>query len=105
MIGDRNLNIRRESNSTAWLTDVIWASARTLGYAAHFLDEEFPTGGDDHFPFLAAGVPAVDVIDFDYPAWHTAQDDLDRVSARSLQVVGDVILDALPAIERRVATR
>jgi Zn-dependent M28 family amino/carboxypeptidase len=102
MIGDRNLNIRRESSSTRWLNDVIWASARKLGYTREFVDEEFAIGGDDHFPFLAAGVPAVDIIDFDYPAWHTAQDDLDHVSARSLQVVGDVVLEAWPQIERRL---
>jgi len=103
MIGDRNLNIRRESSSTRWLNDVIWASAKKLGYTREFVDEEFAIGGDDHFPFLAAGIPAVDIIDFDYPAWHTAQDDLDHVSARSLQVVGDVILDAWPQIERRLS--
>lgn len=103
MIGDRNLNIRRETNSTEWLTDIIWASARRLGYNKQFIDEDFTVGGDDHFPFLAAGVPAVDIIDLDYSAWHTAQDDLDRVSARSLQIVGDVVLDALPQIERRLA--
>ena len=104
MIGDRNLNIRRESTSTRWLNDAIWASAKKLGHTREFVDEEFAIGGDDHFPFLAAGVPAVDIIDFDYPAWHTAQDDLDHVSARSLQVVGDVILDAWPQIERRLAS-
>jgi Zn-dependent M28 family amino/carboxypeptidase len=104
MIGDRNLNISRESTSTRWLNDIIWASARKLGYTREFVDEDFTIGGDDHFPFLLAGVPAVDIIDFDYPAWHTAQDDLDRVGARSLQVVGDVVLDALPQIEKRVAS-
>lgn len=104
MIGDRNLNIRRESNSTGWLTDIIWASARQLGYTREFVEDEFAIGGDDHFPFLAAGVPAVDIIDFDYPAWHTPFDDLDHVSARSLQVVGDVVLGALPQIERRLAS-
>ena len=104
MIGDRNLNIRRESNSTGWLTDIIWASARQLGYTREFVEDEFAIGGDDHFPFLAAGVPAVDIIDFDYPAWHTRSDDLDHVSARSLQVVGDVVLGALPQIERRLAS-
>ena len=104
MIGDRNLNIKRESTSTRWLNDIIWASARKLGYTREFVDEDFAIGGDDHFPFLLAGVPAVDIIDFDYPAWHTAQDDLDRVGARSLQVVGDVVLDALPQIEKRAAT-
>lgn len=102
MIGDRNLNIRRDSNSTRWLTDIIWASAAKLGYRANFLSDE-TTIDDDHMPFLRAGVPSVDIIDLDYPAWHTAQDDLERVSARSLQIVGDVVLDALPQIERRLS--
>ena len=103
MIGDRNLNIRRDSNSTKWLTDLVWASARTLGYASSFSNDE-TTIDDDHIPFVRAGVPSVDIIDLDYPAWHTAQDDLDHVSARSLQVVGDVVLDALPEIQKRLAS-
>ena len=103
MIGDRNLNLRRETNSTPWLTDIVWTTARKLGYTREFLNEDFTVGGDDHFPFLAAGVPALDIIDLDYAAWHTAQDDLDNVSARSLQVVGDVVLEALPQIEKRLA--
>jgi glutaminyl-peptide cyclotransferase len=103
LIGDRNLTIRRESNSTRWLTDVIWAAAASLGYQKFFIDEEFSVGGDDHFEFLAAGIPAVDIIDLDYPAWHTVRDDLDAVSARSLQIVGDVVLEALPRIEKRLA--
>ena len=103
MIGDRNLNIRRDSNSTDWLTDIVWASAAKLGYRANFPAEE-TTIDDDHMPFMRAGVPSVDVIDLDYPAWHTAQDDLDHVSARSLQVVGDVILAAWPNIEQRLAS-
>jgi glutaminyl-peptide cyclotransferase len=103
MIGDRNLNIRRDSNSTPWLTDLVWASAARLGYRANFLAEE-TTIEDDHLPFTRAGVPSVDIIDLDYPAWHTAQDDLDHVSARSLQIVGDVVLAALPDIEKRLAS-
>ena len=103
MIGDRNLTIRRDSTSTRWLTDIIWASAARLGHRAYFLQED-TTIDDDHVPFLKAGVPAVDIIDLDYPAWHTAQDDLDRVSARSLQIVGDVVLDAIPQIEKRLAS-
>lgn len=102
MIGDRHLQLKRESLSTPWLTDLIWASARTLGYARHFSDEEAPIE-DDHVPFLHAGVPAVNLIDFDFPAWHTAGDTLDQVSARSLEIVGTVLLDALPAIEERLA--
>ena len=59
---------------------------------------------DDHIPFVRAGVPSVDIIDLNYAAWHTAQDDLDHVSARSLQIVGDVVLDALPRIQQRLAS-
>jgi len=105
MIGDRDLDIAREGESTTWLTDLIWMSARRLGHERSFLNDVEPIGGDDHFPFLAAGVPAVDIIDFHYPPWHTAADTLDKVSARSLQVVGDVLMDALPAIEDRLAKR
>jgi len=101
MIGDRGLNLRRDTNSTPWLTDIVWSTARRLGHDAHFLDEPFPVE-DDHIPFLRAGVPAVDLIDLDYADWHTAGDVLDKVSARSLQVVGDVVLAALPEIEARL---
>ncbi len=101
MIGDRHLNIRRESQSTPWLSDIIWAAAARLGHQRHFLPERTPVE-DDHLPFLRAGVPAVDIIDLDYPAWHTAADTLDNVSAESLQVVGDVVLAALPDIERHL---
>ena len=101
MIGDRSLNLRRDTNSTTWLTDIIWATARRLGHAAHFLDEPFPVE-DDHMHFVKAGVPSVDLIDLDYADWHTAGDTLDKVSARSLQIVGDVVLAALPDIEARL---
>ena len=100
MVGDRQLTIKRETYSTAWLTDLIWASARRLGQPA-FLPDEFAVE-DDHRPFLDAGVPAVNIIDMDYAAWHTKADALDQVSARSLQTVGDVFLGALPQIEARL---
>jgi Zn-dependent M28 family amino/carboxypeptidase len=103
MIGDRNLNILRDTNSTRWLVDIVWASAAKLGYRANFVQQD-TTIEDDHVNFVRAGVPSVDIIDLDYPAWHTAQDDLDHVSARSLQIVGDVVLDALPQIEKRLAS-
>jgi Zn-dependent M28 family amino/carboxypeptidase len=102
MIGDRNLGIRRDSNSTAWLTDIVWNAAARLNLSSYFLPAS-TTVEDDHLPFIAAGVPSVDIIDLDYPAWHTQGDTLDAVSARSLQVVGDVLLAALPQIEARVA--
>jgi len=100
MIGDRNLTIRRDPNSTRWLTDIIWAAAQKLGHR-QFLNEEMAIE-DDHLPFLKAGVPAVDIIDLDYPEWHTPQDTMDAIAARSLQVVGDVVLAALPQIESRL---
>ena len=103
MIGDRNLTIRRDSNSAPWLNDIVWASAARLGHRATFLDDD-TTILDDHMHFVEAGVPSIDIIDLDYAAWHTPQDDLDHVSARSLQIVGDVVLDALPHIEQRLAT-
>ena len=91
----------RESNSTRWLTDIIWNAARRQKLGRHFDAEETPIE-DDHIPFVDAGVPAVDLIDLEFDAWHTAGDTLDAVSARSLQVVGDVLLSALPDIEARV---
>jgi glutaminyl-peptide cyclotransferase len=102
MVGDRNLTIRRDANSTPWLTDLVWESAAALGHQGYFLDQRVNIE-DDHVPFLRAGIPSVDIIDLDYPAWHTAQDDLGQVSARSLQVVGDVVLDALPRIEQQLS--
>jgi len=101
MIGDRNLGIRRDSNSTGWLTDVVWGAAARLKLDNYFLPAT-TTIEDDHLPFIAAGVPSVDIIDLDYEAWHTKGDTLEAVSARSLQVVGDVLLAALPQIEARL---
>jgi len=101
MIGDRDLTIRRESNSTPWLTDAIWGAAKRLGHSKYFLSETTPIE-DDHLPFLEAGVQSVDIIDLDYQAWHTVRDTLENVSAQSLQVVGDVVLAALPDIEQQL---
>ncbi len=101
MIGDSNLVIRRDSNSTPWLVDIVWAAAGRLGHRAVF-SNELTSIEDDHIPFLRAGVPAVDVIDLDNPTWHTANDTIEHVSASSLQIVGDVILAALPDIDARL---
>lgn len=101
MIGDRDLIIRRESYSTPWLVDAIWGAAARTGHMGTFVGE-LTTVEDDHVNFVRAGVPSVDVIDLDNPTWHTAQDDLEHVSQKSLQVVGDVILAALPTIEQRL---
>jgi len=100
MIGDKNLNIRKEGQSTRWLKDIIWGTAQSHGYSKEFPNEEMEVS-DDHIPYLKAGIPAVDLIDFDYPPWHTPADTLDKVSARSLKIVGDVVYFSLPEIDRR----
>jgi glutaminyl-peptide cyclotransferase len=102
MIGDRDLSIKREAHSAAWLTDIIWDTAARLGYGRHFERELMPVE-DDHVPFLQLGVPAALLIDFSYPPWHTAEDTVDKVSAQSLGVVGEVLLEALPSVELYLA--
>jgi len=101
MIGDRDLAIRRDTNSTPWLTNILWDTAKRQELDDYFIADSTRIE-DDHLPFLAAGIPAVDIIDLDYEAWHTSKDTLDACSARSLQVVGDILLGALPQIEARL---
>ncbi len=102
MIGDKDLGILPELNSTAWLRRLVWQTAAELGLGRYFLS----LGGaveDDHAPFLRRGVPAVNLIDFDYGPhnafWHTEQDALDKLSAESFQVVGTVVLEVLKKLE------
>lgn len=107
MIGDKDLTIPREETSSAWLVEAIWGTARELGYQKQFPSRPFAIGDDDHMPFLRAGVPAVDIIDFEYggddnPHWHTAEDTLDKLSPQSLKIVGDVVLLSLPRIEAQI---
>ena len=92
MIGDAELNIYYEHNSDEMIMDEIWQQARDLGFGSQFLAEFKHSMLDDHTPFIEAGIPAVDIIDFDYPYWHTVDDTLDKVSAESLQAVGDVVM-------------
>lgn len=92
MIGDANLNIHLEKNSDVAIRTEIWSVAERLGYSAQFINNEKFSMLDDHTPFLEAGIPAVDLIDFDYPYWHTTEDTPDKVSAESLKAVGDTLL-------------
>ena len=101
MIGDKNLNIKREGQSTDWLTSIIWNNAHTLGFNREFLNESIIVE-DDHLPYLSAHVPASDLIDFDYPDWHKQSDTLDKVSGESLKKVGDAVLASLPEIDRHI---
>lgn len=91
MIGDADLNIYRERNSNVALMDEIWATAKSLGYDDTFIDEYKHSMLDDHTPFVEVGIPAIDIIDFDYPYWHTLEDTPDKVSAESLQTVGETL--------------
>jgi len=91
MVGDADLQIKREGSSTPQLTQLIWQTAHSLGYAHLFLDVAGYTLIDDHRPFLDAGIPACDIIDFDYPYWHTLADTPDKCSPGSLEAVGRVV--------------
>jgi len=95
MIGDKQLNIYKEKNSTPALVQEIWGRAGQLGHADQFIPQYKYSMIDDHTPFLKAGIPAVDIIDFDFPYWHTTSDTVDKVSARSMQTVGEVLFSWL----------
>lgn len=95
MIGDADLNIYQEKNSTPALRDEIWAAAQRLSYEKYIIPQEKYAILDDHIPFLELGIPAVDLIDFDYPYHHTSRDTADKVSAESLKIIGDTVLEWL----------
>ncbi len=93
MIGDRDLSIPKEKYSVAAAPDIVnkvWAVARRLGYS-QFKDVLGPAVFDDHIWLNRAGIPTIDIIDFDYPVWHTMADTADNCSKESLKVVGDVL--------------
>ncbi len=92
MIGDADLNIYLEKNSNLTIRNEIWTQAQALGYETSFINTEKFAMLDDHTPFIEAGIPAVDVIDFDYSYWHTTEDTADKVSAQSLEIVGKTML-------------
>jgi glutaminyl-peptide cyclotransferase len=95
MIGDRDLGILQETMSSPQLLRLVWQTAHDLGYGKYFLDSAQATE-DDHLPFLKKGVNALDLIDFDYGPnnayWHTPQDTMDKLSAHSFDVVGNVLI-------------
>lgn len=98
MIGDADLQIYRETGSDPSLTDAIWGTAAWLGYEEIFVNENKYSILDDHVPFIEAGIPSVDIIDFDYPYWHTLKDTADKVSANSLEIIGLTITAWLQGI-------
>jgi glutaminyl-peptide cyclotransferase len=102
LVGGRALGIRKEQMSTKELEDLIWATAKRLGYGQIFLDEA-TTVDDDHVSFLSRGVPSADVIDLVNSAgyWHTPQDTLDKISAKSLGIVGHVLLESVAILQTK----
>ncbi len=103
MIGDADLNIERDSSSTPWLEAVVYEAASRLGYQSHFFARTQEVD-DDHSPFLKRGVAAADIIDFDYGYdnvfWHTTQDTVDKLSPKSLEIVGDTMLEAVRILDK-----
>jgi glutaminyl-peptide cyclotransferase len=104
MIGDADLNIDRNTSGTPWLMDLIYSAAEREGYQSHFYAREGPIE-DDHLPFVRRGVPSADVIDLDYGYnnvfHHTPQDTMDKLSPKSLQIVGDTILETIHMLDQR----
>jgi glutaminyl-peptide cyclotransferase len=103
MIGDADLSVERDSNSTPWLENVIYESATRMGYQSHFFTRNNEVG-DDHIPFVKRGVPSADLIDFNYGYndvfWHTTQDTVDKLSPKSLEIVGGVMLETIRILDK-----
>jgi glutaminyl-peptide cyclotransferase len=103
MIGDADLNIEHDTNSTPWLEEVVYESASRLGYQSHFFARAMEVD-DDHLPFVKRGIPSADLIDFDYGYnnvfWHTPQDTVDKLSPKSLEITGDTILETIRILDK-----
>jgi glutaminyl-peptide cyclotransferase len=104
MIGDKQLDIQRESHSTAWLVSLVADAAKKFGYQRYFFQQEMEVE-DDHLAFVQRGVPSIDIIDLDYGPnnsyHHTAQDTMDKISAHSLTIDGDVFMESIRLIDQR----
>jgi Zn-dependent M28 family amino/carboxypeptidase len=106
MMGYKNLTLARDDMGTRWLEDIIWQTGKDLGYGSTFVEGEEGVGGDDHEAFLKEGVYACDLIQLNkYPYWHQPDDTLDKISPKSLQIVGETVVASLPRIERNVARK
>lgn len=104
MIGDADLNIDRDTNSTPWLEDLVYQAATRLGYQSHFFARKNVVG-DDHIPFVQAGVPGADLIDLEYGYgnvfWHTTEDTVDKLSPKSMEIVGMVTLETVKLLDKK----
>lgn len=104
MIGDADLNIEHDQNSTPWLEDLLYRAASRYGYQSHFFRREVAMQ-DDHIPFSQIGVPVADLIDFDYgynnAFWHTREDTMDKLSPQSFEIVGNIMLATVQMVDPR----
>jgi peptidase M28-like protein len=100
IVGTKDLRIKRDSDSTKWLTDVVWTTAAKLGYSSIFVNAATEVL-DDHKSFVKRNVPSVDVIDLEIPYWHTPQDTLDKISAKSLAITGHVFLESVKQLQTK----
>src|SRR5712664_756873 len=101
MVGPANPVYKRETNSTPWLTEVLWSTAARLGYGNVFVNESI-TVADDHVAFLNRGVPAADIIDLQVSYWHTTSDTLDKIDPRTMAITGHVLIASLPELEKKI---
>jgi glutaminyl-peptide cyclotransferase len=105
MIGDADLNVDRDTNSTPWLEDMVYQAAAQLGYQSHFFARTIDVE-DDHLPFVQRGVPCADLIDLDYGYGnvfhHTPQDTMDKLSPKSIEIVGRVILETITMLDKKI---
>jgi Zn-dependent M28 family amino/carboxypeptidase len=99
MIGDTDQKIYFDGNSDPALSQKVWGIAAQLGYGEHFIPQVKYTMIDDHIPFAERGIPSIDIIDFDYPYWHTVADTADKVSSDSLERVGRTLQVFLESTE------
>ncbi len=104
MLGDRDLDIQRDLNSTPWLEDLVYQAATEYGWQSYFFADK-TSDEDDHLPFVHRGVPSADLIDLNYgyqnAYWHTAEDTMDKLSAKSLTIAGDTILETIRLLNQR----
>lgn len=103
MIGDRDLNLLQDLNSSPALIRLVWQVARELGYQRHFEDSQTAIE-DDHMPFRRRGVEAINLIDFEYGPlnryWHTEKDTMDKLSPASFEIMGRVVTETLRRLDR-----
>jgi glutaminyl-peptide cyclotransferase len=104
LVGGRTPHFRRDTESTKWVVDLVWGVAAKLGYSSVFLNDPYNVGGDDHFSFTKRKVPSVDIIDLvpeDVPYWHTPQDTMDKISAKTLAIAGHTILESVQELQKK----